>query len=148
MIKLGNVRQYLSLKVFPFWSSGLNRLLKNRSLFTGELVNSHVCLLRLRDLIFNLVVIGYLGSMLTPNKRLFRGLNYLFRFFVFLQEVTLRFKYLFEIFAGELNNVLGTVSDNLLRVILKNLWEVSVHLNLIWRENAHLSSICHTSCLS
>jgi hypothetical protein len=118
MIKLGNVRQYLSLKVFPLCSSGFNRLLKNRSLFPGELVNSHMGLLGLRDLIFNLVVICDLGSMLTPNKRLFRGLNYLLRFFVFLHEVTLRFKYLFEIFAGELNNVLGTVSDNLLRVIL------------------------------
>ena len=91
-------------------------------------------------------MIGDLGSVLTPNKRLFRGFNYLFGFFVFLQEVPLLFKDLFEIFTGELNNVLGTVSDNLLRVIFQDLGEVSVHLNLIRRKDAHLSGICHASC--
>ena len=50
---------------------------------------------------------------------------------------------LFEVFATEFNQVFRVVPDHFLWEILEDLREFLRHINLVWRENSHLTHVCH-----
>ena len=106
-------------------------------------------LLGLGYVIHYLVVISDLGPALTPHKLLLTRLYDLLLLgllvFVSAVEVALLLEDLFEVLARELCDVLGAIPYDLFRVVLQDLREVSMHLDLIWRKDAHLSGICHRS---
>ena len=53
-----------------------------------------------------------------------------------------------KVFLREFDEILGVCSDYLLAEVFQNLGQLSWHLNLVSRENPHLTHVCHLSLLN
>lgn len=79
-------------------------------------------LLRGRDIVHDLIVIGDFDTILTPNELFLIRLNNLLGLFVASLKVSLLLKDLFKVLTRELHDVLGATPDDFLGIVLEDLW--------------------------
>ena len=95
------------------------------------------------DIVHDLIVIGDFDTILTPNELFLIRLNNLLGLFSTGLEISLRLENVFKVLYGELKDVFGTVPYHLLWIVFQDLGQISLHLDLLRCENAHLSGISH-----